>query len=85
MHDFCRLRKIEQKIEMQEMWKFMKLAVIVSLAWTLITQNTIIPDGSLIIGNPGKVVCSVTDDEIDNIRENAVHYVKEGADYAKVI
>ena len=23
--------------------------------------------------------------EIDNIRENAVHYVKEGADYAKVI
>ena len=52
-------------------------------AGTLVTQNTIIPDGSLVIGNPGKVVRSVTASEMENIRQNAAQYVKEAADYAE--
>lgn len=51
-------------------------------AGALITQNTVIPDGSLVIGSPGKVVRSVTDAEIESIRQSAFHYVKEAADYA---
>lgn len=52
-------------------------------AGALVTQNTVIPDGSLVIGNPGRVVRAVTDTEIENIRQNAAHYVKEAADYAR--
>ena len=52
-------------------------------AGTLITQNTIIPDHSLVIGNPGKVKRTVTPDEVAEITENAMHYVKEAAIYLK--
>ena len=52
-------------------------------AGTLVTQNTVVPDGSLVIGNPGKVVRSVTASEMENIRQNAAQYVKEAADYAE--
>lgn len=52
-------------------------------AGTLITQNTIIPDHSLVIGNPGKVKRTVTPDEVAEITENAMHYVKEAAVYLK--
>ena len=52
-------------------------------AGTLVTQNTVVPDGSLVIGNPGKVVRSVTASEKENIRQNAAQYVKEAADYAE--
>lgn len=50
----------------------------------LITQNMTIPDHSLVIGSPGKVVRTVTDSEIETIRQNAAHYVKEAASYADV-
>lgn len=52
-------------------------------AGTLVTQNTVVPDGSLVIGTPGKVVRSVTASEMENIRQNAAQYVKEAADYAE--
>lgn len=50
-------------------------------AGTLITQNTIIPDNSLVIGSPGKIVRTVNDSEIENIKQNAAHYVKEAEFY----
>ncbi len=50
-------------------------------AGTLITQNTTIPDNSLVIGNPGKVVRNITESEIEHIRQNAEHYVREAANY----
>ena len=34
-----------------------------------------IPERSLVIGSPGKIVRQVTDDEIKHIKENAEHYV----------
>ena len=48
---------------------------------TLVTENKVIPDNSLVFGSPGKVVRKVTDDEIKVIRENAKHYVKNSKRY----
>ena len=50
-------------------------------AGTLITQNTVIPDRSLVFGRPGKVIRPVTDDEIAFMRHNAQHYAEEGKQY----
>ena len=41
----------------------------------LVTENKVIPERSLVIGSPGKVVRQVTDEEIKHIKENAQHYV----------
>lgn len=51
-------------------------------AGALITRNTIIPDNSLVIGSPARVKRAVTDGEIAANRENALHYVQEGKEYA---
>ena len=48
---------------------------------TLVTENKTIPDSSLVLGSPGKVIRKVTDDEIKVIRENAKHYVKNSKRY----
>lgn len=52
-------------------------------AGAIITQGTAIPDNSLVIGSPGKIIRTVTDDEIEHIRQNAAYYVKEAAAYAR--
>lgn len=52
-------------------------------AGTLITQNTVIPDNSLVIGFPGKVKRFVTEDEIQANRDNAAHYVMLSKKQAK--
>ncbi len=44
-------------------------------AGTLITQNTVIPDNSLVIGFPGKVKRVLTQEEIQANRHNAIQYV----------
>ena len=48
---------------------------------TLITENKAIPDNSLVLGSPGKVIRKVTDDEIKVICENAKHYVENSKRY----
>ena len=48
---------------------------------TLVTENKVIPDNSLVLGSPGKVARKVTDDEIKVIRENAKHYVTNSKRY----
>ena len=48
---------------------------------TLVTENKTIPDNSLVLGSPGKVIRKVIDDEIKVIRENAKHYVKNSKRY----
>jgi len=52
-------------------------------AHTLITENKIIPDRSLVLGSPGKVIRQVTDKEVEEIRENAKHYVENYKKYKK--
>ena len=42
---------------------------------TLIPENKVIPDRSLVLGSPGKVIRQVTEKEIEEIKENAKHYI----------
>ena len=48
---------------------------------TLIPENKVIPDRSLVLGSPGKVIRQVTDKEIEDIKENAKHYVENYKKY----
>lgn len=45
-------------------------------AGALVTGKTDAPDGSLLVGNPAKVVRPLTDEEIAGLRENAEHYIE---------
>ena len=50
---------------------------------TLVTENKVIPERSLVVGSPGKVIRQVTDEEIKHIIENAKHYVENYKKYKK--
>ncbi|MEW6313740.1 MAG: gamma carbonic anhydrase family protein [Pseudomonadota bacterium] len=50
---------------------------------TLITEGKEIPDNSLVLGSPGKVVRTVTDEEIAHIRTNAENYVAKFQRYLR--
>ena len=50
---------------------------------TLIAENKVIPDRSLVLGSPGKIIRQVTDEEIKSIKENADHYVANYKKYKK--
>ena len=54
-------------------------------AKTLITENKIIPDNSLIIGSPGKIIRRISDDEIKHIKKNAKRYIENWKKYSKII
>ena len=49
----------------------------------LVTENKVIPERSLVLGSPGKVVRQVTDEEIEHIKENARDYVENFKKYKK--
>lgn len=42
---------------------------------TLVTENTIIPDGSMVLGSPGKVVKALSDEQRAALTLSAQHYV----------
>ena len=44
---------------------------------SLVTEGKIIPDNSLVVGSPAKVIRSVTDEEIERLRYAANSYVKK--------
>ena len=46
-------------------------------AGALVTQNVKIPDRSLVIGSPAKIVRELTDEEIENARKNNESYIAE--------
>lgn len=50
-------------------------------AGTLLTPNTEIPDGSLVLGSPGKVKRPLNEDEIEHIINNAKAYIEHANDY----
>lgn len=50
-------------------------------AHTLLTEGKRIPPRSLVLGSPGQVVRSLTDEEVESILENARRYVEEAAIY----
>lgn len=44
-------------------------------AGSLVTENTNIPDGTLAFGRPAKVIRELTEEEIKQNKESALHYV----------
>lgn len=52
-------------------------------AGALITQNKEIPDRSLVLGSPGRVVRSLTEEEVQENRRNAQVYVRESEAHRK--
>jgi carbonic anhydrase/acetyltransferase-like protein (isoleucine patch superfamily) len=50
-------------------------------AGTLIPEGKTIPDRSLVIGRPGKVVRTLTDDDVARLRASADHYVENARRY----
>ena len=54
-------------------------------AKTLITENKKIPDNSLVIGSPGKVVREITEEEKKAIFDNTKHYQDNWKKYLKFI
>jgi len=50
-------------------------------ACTLIPEGRTIPDRSLVIGTPGKVVRTLTDAEVASLRTSAAHYVENARRY----
>jgi carbonic anhydrase/acetyltransferase-like protein (isoleucine patch superfamily) len=50
-------------------------------AGTLIPEGKTIPDRSLVIGRPGKVVRTLTDEEVARLRASADHYVENARRY----
>ncbi|MFH0874517.1 MAG: gamma carbonic anhydrase family protein [archaeon] len=45
-------------------------------AGAVVTENTLIPQNSLVVGVPGKVIRNLNKEEIENIKKNALEYVK---------
>ena len=52
-------------------------------ARALITEGKTIPDGSLVMGAPGKVVRELSPAEIDSLRLSALHYVDNWKRYVR--
>lgn len=50
-------------------------------AGALVSQGAVIPDGSMVLGIPGRVKRSLTADEIAHNRQSAAHYAEEGKAY----
>ena len=48
-------------------------------AGALITENKIIPDGSLVVGVPGKIIRSLSNKEIMSLEQSALHYQQNAA------
>ena len=52
---------------------------------SLLTENKIIPDNSLVMGSPGKIIRNVTSEEVKKIHDNAVRYQQNWKKYSKSI
>ena len=50
---------------------------------TLITEGKVIPDGSMVMGAPGKVVRELTEQQIQMITGSAHHYAENWKRYAR--
>lgn len=50
-------------------------------AGTVVKENFIVPDGSLVAGVPGVIKKSLSDEEINSIRESAGNYIKYAKNY----
>ena len=44
----------------------------------LVTERMVVPDGSVVMGSPGKVVRTMTEEQQREMGRNAIHYVENG-------
>lgn len=51
----------------------------------LIPEGKEIPDGSLVVGSPGKVIRQLTEEQQQKLKANAAHYVGNGQHYAQAL
>mgnify|MGYP005717118771 CR=1 FL=1 len=51
---------------------------------SLVTQNSVIPDGSLCFGSPAKVVRQLNDDERGSLRDSARSYIEHAGEFIKI-
>lgn len=51
-------------------------------AQSLVTENTVIPDNSLVIGSPGRVVRKLRKQEVEAIAETAKRYSRIATEYS---
>ena len=49
---------------------------------TLISEGKVIPDRSLVVGSPGKIVRQLTDQEVQFLEDSAHHYVENARRFA---
>lgn len=49
----------------------------------LLTEGKVFPDNSLIVGSPGRVIRTIDDATVEQLRENAAHYVRNWKRYAR--
>jgi carbonic anhydrase/acetyltransferase-like protein (isoleucine patch superfamily) len=64
----------------------LKLVKIVLLEQKLlITENKEIPDNSLVVGSPGKIIREVTEEEKKSVLENTKHYQDNWKRYSKSV
>lgn len=54
-------------------------------AGTILTQYKKIPDNSLVFGNPAKIMRALREDEIEALRESAMHYHECAKEYTKYL
>jgi carbonic anhydrase/acetyltransferase-like protein (isoleucine patch superfamily) len=50
-------------------------------AGSLITENKVIPANSLVVGSPARVIRKLEPEQIESIRESALHYQKMAIEY----
>jgi len=43
---------------------------------TLVPERKVIPDGSLVLGSPGRIIRQLTEADIESIQKNTMHYVE---------
>ena len=52
-------------------------------AGALVTEGKNFPDGSLIVGSPARVVRQLTPQQIEGLRQSALHYIKNAQRYRR--
>ena len=52
-------------------------------ASTLIAENKVIPDGSLVVGSPGRIIRTLSETDISALKQNAEHYVENFKRYKR--
>ncbi len=50
-------------------------------AGALVKENAVIPERSVVLGTPGRIVRRVTDEEVEGMRWRARHYVQRARSY----